>query len=263
MGILSAPISTLPMLLLSLLSPHTALATIGTLNIDQLLSPDPQQHVLSPEKPPPTHNPHAPWSHKPHCLPLKDYCVYTSNTTRSTGISIITTAELAAQIADSIDEDPLDNFLTQDQAEYLYYNAPPYEVADVEGRGKGVLATRRIGKFETFMVDRASVAVELRAEEKLGSKEKGELLRVAVERLGRPEAVMGLAGMRDREAESEKEGDGQVDGERVEDVMVTNAFGTTIAGESFSGLFPLVSVSDPFTFKHCRDCARKLEIMED
>jgi hypothetical protein len=262
MGFLSAPfLSTLPILLSSLLSPHSAHATIGTLDIDQLLSPDPQQRVLSAENPPPTHNPHAPWSHKPHCLPSKKYCVYTSNTTRSTGISIITSPKLAAQISNSIDEDPLDNFLTQDQAEYLYYNAPPYEVVDVEGRGKGVVATRRIKKFETFMVDRASVAVDLRAEEKLGSEEKGDLLRIAIERLGRPEAVIGLAGMHDGEAENEK--DGEVDGKRVEDIMMTNAFGTTIAGESFSGLFALVSVSDPFTVKCRRGYAGKLRKKEN
>lgn len=134
-------------------------------------------------------------------------------------------------------------------------------MVDVAGRGKGVVATRRIGKFETFMVDRASVVVDLRAEEKLGSDEKGELLRVAVERLGRPEAVMGLAGMHDGEEKIEKEG--EVDEERVEDIMVTNAFGTTMAGESFSGLYALVSVSNPITVKFRRECIGKSRMREN
>jgi hypothetical protein len=228
---------------------HQGIATLGAVNIDELLiSPD-QQFLSSQAAPPPTKNPHAPWSHAPHCTTSSaKYCVYTLNTTGTTGISIITAPQVATEVAATLDEDVLSHFLTQDQAEYLYYNPPPYEVTRVEGKGMGVIATRRIQKWETFMVDQASLAVDLKAEEKLSGEEKKKLMGVAIERLKRPEVVRGLAGGGNEGEEEESEGEGDTEKGKMkegweEEIMRTNAFGTTVAGKGFSALFPLVAVS--------------------
>ncbi|KAF2800254.1 SET domain-containing protein [Melanomma pulvis-pyrius CBS 109.77] len=242
----SFPISLL--LLISHLHPTSA--TVGVVNIDELLlSPEHPQFLSS--SPPPKHNPHAPWSHKPHCKTSaslsslnQKYCAFTSNTTGANGLSIITTPSLAETAAPFFSEDPLSHFLTQDQAEYLYYNAPPYEIVDhIPGKGKGVVATRLIKKYETFMVDQATVVMDLALEKSMGAPENLELLRTAVQRLRRPESVSGLSGKHNgaKDGEGKEEEAEDVTGGFEEDIMMTNAFGTTVAGESFRGLFPLVS----------------------
>lgn len=251
-------------LLLVLAYLHLGLATLGTVNIDELLLSPEQQLLSSQAKRPASKSPYAPWSHKPYCTNSSpSYCVYTSNTTGTSGISIVTTPKLADEIATTLDEDTLSHFLTQEQAEYLYYNPPPYSIEEIPAKGKGVVATRTIKKFETFMVDQASIVVDLEAEEKLSSKDKGDMTRAAVERLRRPEAVRSLA--RGDAASIDVEMIANEEGSRdekakeqswEEDIMRTNAFGTTVAGEGFSGLFPLVSVSLNAS-KACQSISRR------
>lgn len=109
---------------------------------------------------------------------------------------------------------------------------------DIEGKDKGVVATRRIEEHETFMVDQASVIMDLEMEKSVSDKEAKRLLKVAVEQLRFPEWVRDLSGRH--------EGDGREDGEEEGDweekVMMTNAFGTSLGEAQFRGLFPLVSV---------------------
>lgn len=232
-------------LLLSTAIFQRATATVGVLDIDDLLHTKDQQTFSSDDS-------DSPWSHDPHCTVStslstlgRKYCVYTSNFTGPTGISIITTPRIAAAAAPLLDDNPLDNFLTPAQAEALYFNAPPYKVVDVpEKGGKGVVATRKIRKFETFMVDQASVVVDMSLERAVSREENWSLLRVAVERLRKPGVVRELSAKHaDGREEEEDEGEEELLGRLEEDVMMTNAFGSQIAETKFRALYPLVSVS--------------------
>ncbi|KAF2707969.1 hypothetical protein K504DRAFT_468366 [Pleomassaria siparia CBS 279.74] len=243
---------------------YATTATLGTVSIDQLLLfPEHQEYGSSATRPTEkakVPSLHTPWSRKPYCTSStansKKYCIYTSNATGANGLSLITTPKVATEAIQYLSEDPLSNFLTQEQAELLYYNAPPYKVVEqIDGKGKGVVATRLIKKFETFMVDQASVVMDLNMKDHMGKRENMHILREAVRRLKRPESVTGLSGrhgvvsvMEDDKGEthedkSEEMKGGDASGKVEEDVMETNAFGTTVAGESFRGLFPLVAVS--------------------
>jgi hypothetical protein len=106
----------------------------------------------------------------------------------------------------------------------------------VPGKGMGVLATRQIKKFETIMVDQASVVVALSIEKMIGKAEARKLLYRAVEQLRVPGEVRGLS----VEHNAESEGDA-LEGE--EDVMLTNSFGSQVGGTDCRALYPLVSVS--------------------
>ncbi|KAF2677332.1 SET domain-containing protein [Lentithecium fluviatile CBS 122367] len=225
---------------------HT-FASVGILDSDTLLPPNsngPQKPIL------PSHNIkndfESPWSHKPICArstslssPGKKYCVYTSNLTGPAGMSMIVSPSIAAEAAPLLNDNPLDNFLTLDQAEQLYSGNPPYKVVEIEGKGMGVIATRPIAKFETIMVDQAAVVVALNIEKMVGKKEARRLLHTAVEQLRVPGEVRGLSGEHKASSEGDaKEGE---QGKIEEDVMLTNAFGSEIAGIDCRALFPLIS----------------------
>ncbi|KAF2273065.1 SET domain-containing protein [Westerdykella ornata] len=228
--------------------------------MDQLLQPgyhprQPQGQQQQPQKPL-SSNPHLPWTHAPICthshslnsLSTK-YCVYTSQTAFINGISILTTPSLAALAAEHLDEEPLSIFFTPDQFDEWSSQPRPWEIVDIPGKDKGVVATRKIRKYETFMVDQAAVMVDLEMEKGVGLKEGMRLLKVAVDRLKRPEVVREMSG---RHAGALKEGEVAVEGRVEEDVMMTNAFGTSLGEGSFRGLFPLVSrinhACDPNSF---------------
>jgi len=244
--------------LLTYSSLHCVHAALGAVSIDELLlSPDHPQYIAAASKSVPRkHSPYTPWSHKPYCPSPSssedNYCVFTSNTTGANGISLVTVSKTALEASDYLDEDPLSHFLTQKQAEHLYYNPPPYSVEEIEGKGMGVVAKRLIKKYETFMIDQAAVAMELDIEKKVREAEVLEMLRIGVKRLRRPEVVRALSD-KHGDDENEEKKDREVKekivsreqlGKILDHIMTTNAFGTTVAGREFRGLFPLVSVSN-------------------
>src|SRR5437868_3205444 len=113
-------------LLLVLLSTSHTLASVGVVDIDTLLHTKDQQPIISSDT-----QYGGLWSHDPLCirsskLPTvgKKFCVYTSNMTGPTGISLILTPRKAAEAADYLDDNPLNNFLTAAQAESLYLSDP-------------------------------------------------------------------------------------------------------------------------------------------
>ncbi|KAF2875804.1 hypothetical protein BDV95DRAFT_654916 [Massariosphaeria phaeospora] len=248
--------SVLTLVLLTI--PHVpfTLASAGNVRIDELLlQQDQQRYIAAADN---ADSPHAPWSHKPWCTHStflrsvgQKYCVYTSNTTGPNGISLITTPKTAARAAPLLDEDPLSHFLTQTQAETLYYNPAPYEIVDIPGKDKGVVATRLIAKFETFMIDQASVFMDLHLEQSVGEKENLKLLKMGVERLRSKEVVRELSD-RHKGADGQAQAEDEVEGELEEKVMMTNSFGTTIANVAMRGVFPVVSrinhACDPSAF---------------
>jgi hypothetical protein len=169
----------------------------------------------------------APWSHEPYC-PSERYCVYTFNTTSSDSVSLIFTPANAEKAKKTLQKTNVSE-LTQDGAE----EAKAWRVVDIPAKDKGVIATRKIEKYETIMVDHAAVIMDVDVEEELTSN----LLKVAVNRLHQANTIHALG------ASTSK-------GTLEQRIMKTNAFGTTVAGVGSKALFPLVSVIllPPLTF---------------
>ena len=221
-------------------------ATMGVVDIEDLLQLDLQQTLLAPSE----DYPYAPWSHKPHCTPStslptlgQKFCVYTSNTTGPHGLSLIFPPGSARAATKYLDDNPLDSFLTQEDAENLYLRGQPWKVVDIPGKAKGVVATRKIHMYETFMVDQAAVVVDMDAEKALSEAENKKLLKKAVDQLLVPGMIRDMSAAHSGK-EEEVEG-GREEGKLEEDIMKTNAFGSTVAEVSSRALYPLISVSPP------------------
>jgi len=224
-----------------------ASATVGVLDIDDLLQPDLQQDLLTPSE----DHPYAPWSHRPHCttstyLPTlsQKYCVYTSNTTGPHGLSLIFPPKSAHLASEYLDDNPLNNFLTQKDAERLYFGGQPWKIVDIPGKAKGVVATRKIKMYETFMVDQAAVVVDMGAEKALSEAENKKLMKRAVDQLLVPAMIRDMSSAHaGKSHEGENDGDEEEEGTLEEAIMKTNAYGSTVAEVSSRALYPLISVS--------------------
>jgi hypothetical protein len=105
----------------------------------------------------------SPWDHRPHCLRTRAgqydtatnvsrgvHCLYSSSTSHSKhGISIVTTPELASSLVAS-------NALSDPTVSPLFQHPPrldAYRIVDIPGKGKGVVATRKLKRGEVFMVE--------------------------------------------------------------------------------------------------------------
>ncbi|KAI4650673.1 hypothetical protein J4E93_003030 [Alternaria ventricosa] len=222
-----------------------ASATVGVLDIDNLLQPDLQQNLHTPSE----DHPHAPWSHKPYCvtstyLPTlgQKYCVYTSNTTGPHGLSLIFPPKSAHLASEYLDDNPLDNFLAQKDAERLYLGGQPWKIVDIPGKAKGVVATRRIKMYETFMVDQAAVVVDMGAEKALTEAENKKLMKRAVNQLLVPAMIRDMSSAHAGKSHGgENNGDDEEGGSLEEAIMKTNAYGSTVAEVSSRALYPLIS----------------------
>ncbi|CAO2649924.1 Nn.00g012160.m01.CDS01 [Neocucurbitaria sp. VM-36] len=233
--------------ILCLFTLHQTHASVGVVDIDELLQPNLAQQLLAPDGP---ERPYAPWSHKPYCTTSKrlqtlgqKYCVYTSNTTGPHGLSFIFPPSSARLATQHLDDNPLDSFLTQDEAEDLFLgDGPPWKIVDIPGKDKGVVATRKIKQYETFMMDQAAVVVDMEAEKALSQRENQRLLKIAVDRLLVPGMIRDMSdkheGRSDDVAEEKEE---EEEGMLEEHIMKTNAFGGTIADVSSRALYPVIS----------------------
>lgn len=229
---------------------HYVSASVGVLDIDDLLQPDLENGLFAPSE---TH-PYAPWSHKPQCATSsylatlgQKYCVYTSNSTGPHGLSIIFPPDSAREAARYLDDNPLDSFLTQQEAEALFIgDGPPWTVVDIPGKDKGVVATRKIKQYETFMIDQAAVVMDMEMEKALSDRESKRLLKVAVDRLLVPGMVRDMSsaheGNKKKSSSGDQEPKQEEDGTLEDDIMRTNAYGGTVADVSSRALYPLISV---------------------
>jgi hypothetical protein len=171
-----------------------------------------------------------------HPNPSKCHHADTSNSTHPSGISLIFTPSAASTYLASIPSSVPNSFPPREAT------PPPYQIVPILGKDLGVIATRKIEKYESFMFDHAALVLDMGAEEALGKDVVGTLMSVGVERLRIPGAMRGL---------SKRHGQGKEGGgdegvsrgeEEVEGIMKTNAFGTTVAGVSTHALFPAISV---------------------
>ncbi|KAI6335226.1 hypothetical protein MCOR29_000382 [Pyricularia oryzae] len=197
----------------------------------------------------------APWTHKPLCVegaapktqpsggsddgpsgttappPWTKFCVYTNAHAGDGGMSIITTPEHAASSLHLL-EDPSLHLPSSSSSSSRLHNAsttPAYKVVDVPGKGKGVLATRRIRRFEPFMLERAALATDNLFASLVERHVGYRLLREAVGRLADPDRVLSLARSNPHA------------GDAVENVLRTNSFAGELDGAPHMVLFPLIA----------------------
>ncbi|CAK7236078.1 hypothetical protein SBRCBS47491_009513 [Sporothrix bragantina] len=213
----------------------------------------------------------APWTHRPVCtaayrtgargkkVRLQQFCVFTDATFRGgRGLSIIAAPHVAAAMARSLDDGNIPARL-RDHPSTPLAGDPALEygpvddntgqgnafvVQDIPGRGKGVVAARKIRKGEVVFVDYATVLTQNTfsahdaTSTELGIEDGGEadeeqimqLLQVAVAQLSEAQQtkIHALAH--------------SLGGERIRDILRTNVFGgITIADVSYIGLFALGS----------------------
>lgn len=139
--------------------------------------------------------PWAPWTHEPRCVtsvadPSIIFCVYTKADYGINGISIIAKARPFDASVKACEENELP----------VLYMAPPripeeprsYEVVDVEGKGKGTVATRQIRAGETIMTDDVTLLFDKSMSHWIGETHGNDLLDTALNQLPHPEVLTGL-----------------------------------------------------------------------
>lgn len=177
----------------------------------------------------------APWTHRPFCIrssrnPKTKYCVFTNTFHGENGLSVITTPEIAAMSADVFDDPYGLSFISTGSVGDSSKDSV-YKIVDIPGKGKGVVANRKIQAFETVMADHATVLADIGFPSSVMQSQGYDLLHVATKRLMEPERVLNLS-------RSSKSG-----ADIVEDVLRTNAFNQDLAGEPHMALYPTISVS--------------------
>jgi hypothetical protein len=202
--------------------------------------------------------PFVPWNYRPWCVQPTSHnetdntdgnnkkrdpklCVYTVTSLRGqAGMSIVTTPDVAASIANEL-QDPDIAWLEKERGVPFSITSPSssskgkaaYRIAEVEGKGLGVLATREIKEGEILMFGPPILVRMAEYAVKWPSSGAFMSLQHASTRLPtrEKELLLSLA----------KSGEGYV----VDDVMNTNAFQMTVGDEAVehSGLFPEIAVS--------------------
>ncbi len=183
----------------------------------------------------------SPWSFPPYCVkPAKlgddapEYCLYTSVTFRgSHGISIIATPDLAASIVGSLDDSQVPDQHKHHPSSFMdprNGSTLPYDIRDLPGMGKGVVARKGIARWGTVVVDWPVLMLPTDYQRYFTVHQRRALLGRAIQQLPRAqqEAVLALAHA--------------TGGELIEDILQTNIFGVELDGASYMGLFPLGSV---------------------
>ncbi|KAI0172921.1 SET domain-containing protein [Hypoxylon sp. FL1284] len=179
----------------------------------------------------------APWTARPYCVepaaaaaPGPLFCVYTYAPFRGGGgraLSVVTTPALAAGAVDALDDAVVPpvfrSRLTGDEE-------PAYAVEDVAGRGKGLVARRRIRRWEVLLVDYPALLAHVDVFSAVDDESREDLLEQAVQQLSEPQQDEVLALARSK------------GGEPIEDILRTNIFGVELGLEiPHLGLYPVAS----------------------
>ncbi|GAB1317386.1 SET domain-containing protein [Madurella fahalii] len=168
----------------------------------------------------------SPWTHPPECVytagKAAKYCAYTNSRHGSRGWSIITSPETAA---DNI------GFLNMplNSSRRTGLRDAPYKIVDIPGKGKGLVATRRIKRYQEILVDYATVLVDIAFTTKVPAFQGYRLLHSAVNQLSDPDSVLEL------------DGSSEFAQDRVENVLRTNSFHTNLGGVPHMAVYPAVS----------------------
>lgn len=182
----------------------------------------------------------SPWTHKPACLgavnnPKARFCTFTDAGHGRHGISLITYPEIAAASAEML-QDPYMSFIPAHGVDPVLRHDqpdPPYAIVDIPGKGKGVVATRPIGRYEVFMGDYAAMIISASFPGAVARADGYGMLHRGADQLREPAALLGL-GRSSPGHESDV----------VEDIMRTNSFQMSVAGAPHMAMFPEISVSE-------------------
>ncbi|KAK4442758.1 SET domain-containing protein [Podospora aff. communis PSN243] len=181
-------------------------------------TPEPDAGTFDPKK-------YQPWTHQPYCPEEgTPFCVHTSTRFRDHGISYIAVPEKkAAELGEK----------TASSSVAAEKKDAPYEVRDLPGKGKGVVATKRIQRGTVLMVEHAAVIGDTLFPSRVKRAVGRHMLQRAMARLGSKGegAILELA-------RSSRDPEGVP---AAEDLMKTNSFTVKIGGKSHMALFPRVS----------------------
>ncbi|KAK3376839.1 hypothetical protein B0T24DRAFT_677702 [Lasiosphaeria ovina] len=181
----------------------------------------------------------SPWTHRPDCIYARSgagtkYCAFSNSRHGARGVSIVTTPETAADVLGMLDQhvgttEPLpDNSTTGRERERQRQAA--FRIVDVPGKGKGVVAARRIAQHDEVMLDYAALLVDMAFATDVPAWTGYRVLHTAAAQLADPASVLGLG-----------QSSGQA-ADPLENVLRTNAFHTILGGQPHMALYPLVSV---------------------
>ncbi|KAK0712909.1 hypothetical protein B0T26DRAFT_648852 [Lasiosphaeria miniovina] len=177
----------------------------------------------------------SPWTHRPDCIYGRSgagtkYCAFSNSRHGARGVSIVTTPETAADVLGMLDQhvgttEPLaDNSSTTGRQRQA-----AFRIVDVPGKGKGVVAARRIAQHDEVMLDYAALLVHMAFATDVPAWTGYRVLHTAAAQLADPASVLGLG-----------QSSGQA-ADPLENVLRTNAFHTSLGGQPHMALYPLVS----------------------
>ena len=171
----------------------------------------------------------TPWTHRPYCAGSR-YCVFTNAMLPPRdGISLIATTELAANRRSHFEQ--ISDVSFPRPSKVSNTSEPLYEVKDVPGKGKGVIARCEIAKDMVIMIDHAIMLSMTEYPGDVLREQVQDMLQRGAEQLRNPTRVFGLGQK------------GTPGASVVEDIFITNSFALNIDGVSYAGLFPELSVS--------------------
>lgn len=187
----------------------------------------------------------APWTHPVQCIDGKTaedaptvHCLYTSSSFGDGhGTSIITKPATAADLigADAMEELPRHGALgnrSYTPGPVSTADGPAYEIQDVPGKGKGLVAKRKIKQEEIVMLDFPALIVSTSFLMDTKAHFRRRLLKKAIARL--PEATQKLVYDLSR----------STGGEMIDDILGTNTCSfNTGDNEPHLGLYPEFSAS--------------------
>jgi len=181
-------------------------------------------------------SPWTPWSFQPFCADT-DYCVFTNaQFAGGHGVSFIGTpsnTQAAVAVLRQAFTEPAeeaDPGGDGDDRDGPGAAERPYEVQDLPGKGKGVIATRFIRRGHMFMFDYASVLADVRFPARVKQFQGLALMEKAVEQLPNADEVLTLATSSTKGAPV------------AEDVLRTNTFTAKVDEKEYMALFPRISV---------------------
>jgi len=187
----------------------------------------------------------TPWSQQPLCPDsVHDSdsgpadCVFTFATFRGNqGVSLITTPELAASLVQYFDDAHLPSRIKHQlsgSGQQKQDGSATYDIRELPGRGKGLVATHRVARHETVMVGFPVLIIRLDFVngERYSQRQKRAMMETSVRQLPSEQqrAIAALAR--------------NTGGERILDALRTNGFGIDIEGVQHLALFIDGSVSD-------------------
>ena len=176
-----------------------------------------------------------PWTSPPYCPENTVYCVFTNAEFQGPGRGVSLIDVQPSSTSDVVSAvDSVAQLLSSLPApETTGDESPPYEMRDIAGKGKGLVATRKISRGQAFMVDYAAVVADKEFSSRVKRAQGRKLLKEAIRRLPSAKQVLSLA-------RSSSDPDNVP---AFEDVMKTNSFNVEIAGKGYMALFPQIAVS--------------------